>query len=510
MRVKNSLINITAGIGNQIIITLLSFISRTVFINSLGIEYLGVNGLFTNILMMLTLAEAGIGTSIMYSLYKPIAENDYEKINKLMRLYRNAYLVIALVVTLLGLSLMPFLDTIVKDSNVNNLYLIYLIFLLNTVTPYLFSYKNSFLNVSQKGYIITLTFSVSSILSTCLKIGILYYTANYIMFLIIDSIITITTAITLTTIANKKYPYLKKKVTGSLDAETKGGIIKNVKAIVIQNIGSYLVLGTENILISTFVSVAAVGLYSNYKMLVDIARTFINQIFSNLYHSVGNLVSSESDKKIYSVYKVMLLLSFWLYSLLTILLYILIEPFISIWIGNQFLMSNSVLIILMLLFFERGMRNPISTVKTTAGIFHEDRFVPLVQAAIGLGVSIVLVQRIGITGVFIGSLVSALAMPFWTTPYLVYKKVFHLSVVDHYLKYAYYMLIGIGAFVATYYTSGFIHADSFLHLVAKGLIAFTTINILYVILFHRSEEFDYLLGVARALLGKLTMRFRPN
>ncbi|KGE19327.1 lipopolysaccharide biosynthesis protein [Paenibacillus wynnii] len=510
MRVKNSLINITAGIGNQLIITMLSFVSRTVFINSLGIEYLGVNGLFTNILMMLTLAEAGIGTSIMYSLYKPIADNDYEKINRLMRLYRSAYLVIALVVTLLGLSLLPFLNTIVKDTSIENLHLIYLIFLINTVTPYLFSYKNSFLNVNQKGYIVTVAFSVSSIISTCLKIGILYYTANYIMFLIIDSFITITTAITLTTIANKKYPYLKKKVTGKLDAETKGGIIKNVKAIVLQNVGSYLVLGTENILISSFVSVAAVGLYSNYKMLVDIARTFINQVFGNLYHSVGNLVSSESEEKIYSVYKVMLLLTFWLYSLLTILLYILIQPFISLWIGKSFLMSNGVLVILLLLFFERGMRNPISTVKTTAGIFHEDRFVPLIQAAIGLIISIVLVQSIGIQGVFIGSLISSMAMPFWTTPYLVYKKVFHQSVADHYRKYTYYVLVGISAFVIGDLAGGFIEADTFLHLIAKALIVFTSINIFYVLVFYRKEEFEYLVGIAKTMLGKLTVKIRPN
>ena len=510
MRVKNSLINITAGIGNQLIITMLSFISRTVFINSLGIEYLGVNGLFTNILMMLTLAEAGIGTSIMYSLYKPIAENDYEKINRLMKLYRSAYLVIALVVTLLGLSLLPFLDTIVKDTSIPHLHIIFLIFLLNTVTPYLFSYKNSFLSVNQKGYIVTVAFAISSIISTCLKIGILYYSANYILFLIIDSIITLTTAITLTTLANKKYPYLKKKVTGKLDAETKGGIIKNVKAIVLQNIGSYLVLGTENILISTFVSVAAVGLYSNYKMLVDIARTFINQVFSNLYHSVGNLVSSESEEKIYSVYKVMLLLTFWMYSLLTILLYVLIQPFITLWIGKSFLMSNGVLIILLLLFFERGMRNPISTVKTTAGIFHEDRFVPLAQAAIGLILSIGLVRVLGIQGVFIGSLISSMAMPFWTTPYLVYKKVFRLSVADHYRKYAYYVVVGMSAFAVAYFTSEFIHANSFLYLIARGLIVFTSINIFYIIMFHRKEEFGYLLGIAKTMFGKLTLKIRPN
>jgi len=503
MRVRSTIINISAGIGNQLIITVLSFISRTVFINSLGIEYLGVNALFINILGMLSLAEAGIGSSIVYSLYKPVADNDHNKINILMRLYKRAYLVIALVVTLLGLSLLPFLDYVVKDSGVPNLSLIYLIFLLNTAAPYLFTYKNSFLNVCQKGYIVTLVFTVSSILSTCLKIGILYYTENYILFLIVDCTITICTAYYLVIVVNRMYPFLKNKVVGKLDAETRNGIVKNVKAIVIQNIGAYLVLGTENILISSFVSIVAVGLYSNYKMLIDIGRTFINQVFNNMYHSIGNLVSKESDEKIYSVYKVMLLLSFWLYSIITIALYILIEPFIQIWIGSEFLMTSGVLIVLMLIFYERGMRNSISTVKTTAGIFHEDRFAPLGQAAVSLAISIVLVHQIGIAGIFLGSFLSALAIPFWVTPVLVYKKVFHKPVIDHYRKIAYYTVIGIATIYLTDYICGFIHAASFMQLFAKAIVVLLTVNAVYFILFHRTEEFAYLRGIGKSLAGKL-------
>ena len=404
MRTKYSLINITFGIGNQIIITLLSFVSRTVFISTLGIEYLGINGLFTNILAMLTLAEAGLGASIVYSLYKPVAENDYHKINVLMKFYRNTYMVIALIILVLGLSIMPFLDFIIKDSNVENVHLIYLIFLLNTVAPYFYVHKNSFLNVCQKGYIVTGIYSVSSILSVLIKIAILHYTQNYILYLIIDSVITIANSIILAIIVNKMYPYLKNKVKDKLDNETRKDITKNVKAIVLQNIGNYLVFGTDNIIISSFVSVAAVGLYSNYNMLIEICRTFINQVFNNIYHSVGNLVAKESVEKVYSIYKTYRLLNFWLYSFFTIFLAIMLEPFITLWIGSEFLMEEGLLFILLFIFYEKGMRNSITTIKTTAGIFHEDRFAPLIQAAINLVISIVLVQSMGIIGVFIGTL----------------------------------------------------------------------------------------------------------
>lgn len=510
MRVKHTIVNIAAGIGNQLVITLLSFVSRTVFINSLGAEYLGVNGLFTNILAMLSLAEAGIGASIMYSLYKPVADNDQEKIKRLMRLYKYAYLAIALVVAALGLSLLPFLDLFVKNTDVPNITGIYLIFLLNTVTPYFFSYKNAFLNVAQKGYIVTIAFTISSVVSSCLKIAILYYSKNYILFLLVDSALNLLTAATLTLIANRKYPYLRQKASGQLDAETKSGIVKNVKAIVLQNIGSYLVLGTENILISAYVSVAAVGLYSNYKMLIEIGRTFIYQVFNNMYHSVGNLVSQESEEKVYSVYKVMLMLSFWLYSLCAILLYILIQPFIRIWIGSDYLMSNAVLILLLFMFFERGMRNSIATVKTTSGIFHEDRFVPLGQAAISLLASFLLVKHMGITGIFLGSLISAVALPFWTTPYLVYKKVFRRSIWLHYRLYAAYLIVGLCAFFAAKQLSDFIHPTGFVPLIEKGGITVLVVSAIYWLVFFRTAEYTYLAGIVRSLMGKFWGKTRAN
>ena len=510
MRVKNSIFNIVAGLGNQIIITLLSFISRTVFINSLGIAYLGINGLFTNILAMLTLAEAGIGASIMYSLYKPVADNDQVKINVLMTFYRKAYMVIALVVFLLGLSFIPFLGYVIKDSNFEDIYLIYGIFLLNTVLPYFYVHKNTFLNVCQKGYIVTGIYSVSSIVSTCFKIGILHFTKNYILYLVMESIITIITSIFLSVTVNKMYPFLKNKVSSKLDSETKSSIIKNVKAIVLQNVGNYLVFGTDNIIISSFISVAAVGLYSNYNMLIEICRTFINQIFNNLYHSIGNLVANEDIEKVYSIYKVYMLLNFWLYSFFTIALYIMIEPFISLWLGSKFLMDKGVLMILMIIFYERGMRNSITTIKTTSGIFHEDRYAPLFQAIINLTVSIMLVQYIGIAGVFIGTLVSALAVPFWTTPYLVYKRVFNKPVRGYFFKYIYYITLGIGTYLLTSFICSYILVDDVLSLIVRAGICFSVPNLAYICIFHKTDEFKYLLKIFKSIMEVLLVKLKTN
>lgn len=510
MRTKSSIINISVGLGNQLIITFLSFFSRTVFIQTLGIDYLGVNGLFTNILAMLSLAEAGIGSSIIYNLYKPVAENDKEKMIMLMKLYKKAYLVIALIVLVLGLAVMPFLNYFVKDTNVAHIHLIYFVFLINTVTPYLFQYKSSFLNVSQKGYIVTGMFSISSIVSTSLKIVILYTTQNYVVYLIIDSMITLINSVILSLIVDRLYPFLKEKITKQIDQLTKSNLVKNIKAIILQNVGTYLIFGTDNIIISYYVSVAAVGLYSNYFMLIDICRTFVNQIFNNIYHSIGNLVAKESKEKIYRVYRVTMFLNFWLYSLLAIVLYIMIEPFISLWIGPKFLMDKLVLIVLVVTFYERGMRNSISTVKTTAGIFHEDRFVPLCQAAVNLVFSIILVQYIGIAGVFIGTLISAMVVPFWTTPYFVYKKVFHKSIFRYFVRYFYYAVIGLGTCLITSYIANLIVVESIVSLVLKAILCLCVPNLIYILLFHRSDEYKYLLGIAKGMLSSIQRKVTPK
>ncbi|WP_169086944.1 oligosaccharide flippase family protein [Paenibacillus sp. PL91] len=503
MRVKSSLLNITVGLGNQLVITILSFISRTVFINSLGMEYLGINGLFTSILAMLTLAEAGIGSSIIYNLYKPVADNDRPKILALMELYKKAYLVIAGVVLLLGLGLMPFLHFFIKETSIENLNLIYMLFLINTAAPYLFVYKHSFLNVNQKNYIVTAVFSISAVVSTCMKIAILYYTENYILYLTVESALSILTSVILVLIVDKLYPYLKQKVKTKLDPETKANFIKNMKAIILQNVGNYFIFGVDSILISSFVSITAVGLYSNYKMLIDICRTLLNQVFTNMYHSLGNLVAKESSDAVYRIFKVTYLMNFWLYSLLSIGLYLLIEPLITIWIGPEFMMTNAVLLVLVLCFYERGMRNSLSAVKTTAGIFHEDRYAPLFQAVVNIGISLILVHYMGIAGIFIGTFVSALAVPFWYTPLLVYRKVFHQPLWHYYSAYLFYTALAIAACSIVAAVNHFLPSSHLVWLLLKGIICLVLVNGIYILVFHRTEQFKYLLGIVLNLLNKL-------
>lgn len=506
MRVKSSFYNILAGLGNQLVMACLGFVSRMVFIDNLGIQYLGVNGLFTNILAMLALAEAGIGASIQYSLYKPVAENDEQQIKVLLKLFKKAYLVIASVIFCLGLLVMPFLPFIVHEQSIRHLNIIYLIFLINTVSPFLFSYKYSFLNVCQKNYIITGIYSISSILSTILKILILLTTKNYILYLVVDSALTLAHSIILSVIVDKLYPFIKTKVVGKLDLKTKNKLFKNIKAIVMQNIGNYFIFGTDNIIISSFISLAAVGLYSNYNMLIEMCRTFLNQIFSNLYNSIGNLVASETTDKIYKVYKTAFLINFWLYSFFTIYLLVVINPLIKVWLGPKFLMSNSIVFILLIIFYERGMRNVITTIKTTAGIFNEDKYAPLIQALLNLVLSIILVRKVGINGVFIGTLISSIMVPFWLTPFLVYRKVFRLTVWNYFSRYFSFLGLALFAFLVVSFTCNLsiLKTQNYLSLFEKTIICIVVTNLLYIAVFYKTDEFQYILHLCKKLFIKIS------
>lgn len=503
MRTKYVMINAFAGVGSHLIITALSFVSRTVFIYTLGAEYLGINGLFTSLLMMLSIAEAGIGTAITYSLHKPVADNDHSRILSLMTLYRNIYRFIAGIILALGLCMLPLLPFFVRDSSVEHIHLIYFLFLLNTALPYFFQHKSSFIKVCQKGYIVTMVYTISAILSTSMKIGVLYYTQNYILFLILEFLVNLLTAGILAGIVNKMYPLLKKPSDDRLESETKKGILRNVKAIVLQRVGNYFVFGVDNLMISYFVSLVAVGLYSNYVMLIEICRNLVNQIFNNMYDSVGNLVATEHRDKVYSVFKITMLVNFWLYSFFSIAMLLLIEPFIVLWIGHEYLMSPAVLALLVILFYERGMRNSITTIKTTSGIFHEDRYAPICQAGINLGVSLLLVQFMGLEGIFLGTVISALAVPLWRTPYLVYKLVFHLPIRFYVWSYVRYLLIGAGTYAAMVVISSLLPGNTWGGLILKGVVCCIGINLIYILVFHKTSEFQYLYDVLRTFGTRL-------
>ena len=502
MRTKESIKNISINMLSQIVIILLGFISRKVFINSLGSEYLGINGLMSNVLSLLGLVESGIGVSIVYNLYKPLAENDERKVISLIQLYKKTYIVLSIVVFILSLALYPIMLKVVKSSETTvYITIIYFIFVLRNIISYLYAHKWSLINADQKGYVLVKYNIVFNIVTLLARIAILSITQNYIAYLLIEIMILVFQNIFNGRVVDKRYPYIKTKEIIPVEKETKNNIIKNVRALFLHNIGGYCVNGTDNILISAFINLKTVGLYSNYTMIIGQLSNLISPILGGINASVGNLIATESEDKSHQVFKVAYLVNFWIYSISVIFLYNTLEPFLNWWIGEGYLIDRFTFIIVLLNFYITGMRASISTFKNKAGIFVQDKYVPLIEAVINLGISIILVKYFGLVGIFLGTTISTLSIVFWNVPRLVYKYVFKYSLKEYFIKYfIYFILTIIVGGITTQVCNLLIEGTTFVILCIKGVICLIIPNIIYGLLFYRTKEFKYLVNAFRNVI----------
>ena len=498
MRIKNSIKNISVGICGQIITQIINFINRTVFIYYLGSEYLGVNGLFTNILSILSLAELGIGNAIIYSMYKPIANNDKEKIKCLMNLYSNTYKIIGIVIGIIGFLLTFSLDYIIKDKpNIPNLYIIYWLFLLNSISTYFFAYKKSIITAHQKDYVCIINDQKYNIIRNILQILSLILVKNYIVFLIIQVAITWISNISISKKANNMYPYIKEKTKLNLEKEEKNNILKNIFALFTQRIGSVVVNSTDNLLISSFIGIYEVGIASNYYMIVNMLNSFILPVFNGITASLGNLNTENDNDKEYDIYNKIWFLNFWIIGICSITLYILINPFISIWIGKEYLLDNFIVFIFVVNFYIYGMRRTNITYINTKGLFWYERYKPIFEAIINIVFSIILLKKYGIVGVFLGTLVSTLTTSFWIEPYIIYKYGFKKDIKKYILQYIMYLIVVVFTGKLNIYICSFISNNSMLLIFLKGVLSLIISNLIFTIVFCKNENLKYFYSIIK-------------
>ena len=510
MRVKNSIKNIYISIFTQLIITLLGFISRRVFISSLGSEYLGVNGLLTNVLSMLSLVEGGIGTSIVYNLYKPLAEDDKPRVVALIQLYKKTYAILAIIVFVLSMALYPFLGVLVKQSDgISYLAIVYFLFVFKNIVSYLNAHKWSLINADQKGYVLARYNLLFNVITTIAKIVVLATTQNYVLYLVIEVLIFLVQNIWNGKVVNERYPYIKVKEKFEVDKDTKETMKENVKAMFLHNVGGYCVFGTDNILISALVNLKTVGLYSYYTMVINQLKGLLTPIIDGIGASVGNLIATESKEKSYEIFNVVYLINFWIYGFCSIILFNLLEPFIDLWLGKGLLLDKFTFVIILLNFYISGLRSSIITFKTKSGIFTNDKYVPIIESVINLGASIILAKYYGLVGIFLGTTISTLAIPFWLQPKLVYNNVFNKSVVEYFYKYFKYLFITIFAGVVTTIFCNYVNINNILiSLVIKGILGTVSINIIFLVAFFRTNEMKYIFTLLKDMLNGIYLKVK--
>jgi len=490
-RTKNSIVNSTTSITTQVLTVLMDFAVKTIFIRILGNEYLGINGLFSNIITLLSLVDLGIGIAIPYSLYKPLADKNEKRIKGLMKYYSKIYNKIGLIVLLIGLSLTPFLSLIIKEMpNIPNLYLIYMMFVTHSALSYLFVYKRFLIDSDQLGYIVSrITFSCSLLLNI-VRVLVLVLTKNFVLYLLCSIVFVVIQNLWYSKKADKLYPYLKEKSVEEIDKKDLLEINRNIKSLFIYKIGSVIANGTDNIIISKFIGLITVGLYSNYLLIINSLNNVVSQIFNAITSSIGNLVVTNNERS-EKIYEKLNFFNFYIFSFCSICLFILINPFINIWIGKDYLLSTNVVILLALNFYISGMQNVTNSFRTAYGLFYIAKFRPIIMVILNIIISLILVGPLGISGVILGTIISKLLTTIWLDPYIVYKYGFKENPIKYYIKYIIYLIIFTILCIIMKLIANYIIAINIFNWFLLALIIFIVYNLLIFLLFHNTSEFKY-------------------
>lgn len=481
--IKNSITSFISNIINYIFL----FIGQTLFIKILGIEYTGLNGLFSNILYVLNFFELGIGSSITYNLYKYVKNNDTETIKSIMNFYKKAYNYIIAIIFIIGILLLPFLKFFIKEPNIDiNIYLSYFLFLLTTVSTYILSYKRNLIFVNQKKYILNIIHIIYIIILNILQILVIYFTKNYYLYLIVKIICNILENVYIAIKTNKMYSYIKQKNIKDLDENVKTDIISRVKALIVHKLATALVLGTDNIIISSFLGLATVGLYTSYNYIITAVKSLFGGIIQSTSASVGNLLVEKNKEKNYKVFKKIFFLNYWIAVSTSVCLLLLIEPFITLWLGKKYLLETSVLVILIAGYFQTMMRNAFMVFKDSAGIWIEDKFVPLMESLINIIASIILLKFLGLKGVFIGTILSSLVLWCYSYPKYVYINLFNKKLKEYIIKAITHVILFISILIISFMINKYSN-----NIITSGIISVIIPNIILYLIYRSTEEFKY-------------------
>lgn len=497
-RTENVLRNIRVSLILQTATALVAFLTRKVFVQMLSQEYLGLNGTFSNILSMLSLAELGIGEAITYSLYKPLAEHDNGQIAALMNLFRRAYRIIGLTVALLGILLTPFLPVLIRElPDIPHIYIIYLLFVLNTAVSYSFVYKQSLMIADQRQYITTIGHFLKYILLQLVQAIFLIITRNYFVYLGLQISATLLENLIFSYVANRLYPDIWASPPARLKQATKKEIIQNTKAMVIHKVGGAIVFGTDNLLISFFVGIVEVGIYSNYLLITNGLKSIYGRLFHALTASIGNLRVTEEPEKTIPVFWRVNFLGNWLYGFSSICLVVLFNPFIALWVGEKYLFSQEIVCLIALNFYVTGLRKAVSTFREAYGLYWYDRYKPIAESAINMVSSIILAVPLGISGILIGTFISTITTCFWIEPWVLFKYGLHAPVWPYFRDYAVNTFTTLLTAVLVWHICAVLPGTGITLFLEKLAVCAVLGNLGYLVIYYRRGELRYFLKMVR-------------
>lgn len=429
----------------------LSFIVRTIFIYYLGSKVLGLNSLLISILTTLSLAELGIGNAIIFSLYKPVAENNWSVIKSIMNLYRKIYRILAVLIFFIGLLILPFLPMIVGNSMIPHIKLYFLILLVNSSVSYLLTYNRSLIMADQKNYVVSLIDFLMYGITSILQIAFLVFLKSYILYLVTQVVFTLLGNVMLTIFVHRHYGnnYVNMALA-PIPEPIISKFKKNVIGTFANKLGDVVVNGTDNILISIFINISTVGLYSNYQLIITAVQTLLLNVSGAMTSSIGNFASLNKTSKQVDLFYLHQFMNYTLTFFSSAFLLALLTPFITIWVGSNYLLSSGITVMMVINFVINRQRNSGNVFIDALGLAYEQRLKPLIEAGANLALSVLFLWKfhLGIFGILLATNITSLliAMPFET--FVVFSKGFKLSVKNFYVNYTRIVLeIGINLLI---------------------------------------------------------------
>ena len=493
-RTSNAIRNTKYAFISKILAIILGFVSRTVFIHYLGDTMLGVNGLYSQVLSVLSFAELGFGTALIYSMYGPVARNDTEYVIKLLDFYKWVYRIIAGIIALLGIALLPFLQYVVKNAQGLSLFelrLYFCIFLFNTVISYFVTYKFSYLNALQKNYVSTNINTTINFVTIIVQMIVIVIFKNFLIYLLTHSFLGLLSKVFIARYLDKKYPILKEKPIVPLSKEEKQPIFNEVKGLILHQFSNVAVHQTDNLIISslTDMGVVAVGFVSNYNLLITSVLGFVEQIFNSITSGFGNLAAQSTKKHFKEVFLTANFINFWLYGFCSIAFFVLIPPFITLWIGSSRLIDPISFLLIVVNCYLQGQCTIYNNARVAVGNFNKDKWWSFIQAIVNLVVSIVCAKARGVVGVYIGTVTSRMVLVIFR-PYATYSMMFEESSKEYYALLIKYFLTTVIVGAVTYaLTYKLLASVTIVKFIISVFIVGIVPNLIFLAMYFRTHVF---------------------
>lgn len=494
--------NTALGILFKILTIAFTFVNRTLFIRVLGEQYLGINGLYSNVLSVLSLADLGVNSVLMFFLYEPLAHKDEKKLSTLIAYFRKVYFAIAGIVLVVGLSLIPFLPYLVKGADLSKteLILYYVLFLINTCCSYLAVYKSTMLIADQSAYIVNTVNFVFTVIQSLLQIGILYITKNYVYYLLVVIVCTLGNNIILTVISGKRYPFLSSVTPDRDVGNLKKRIFSNIKNVFLYRVGGTIMNSTDNILISVLIGTSVVGYYSNYALIITNLTALLMFFSQAMMTSMGNFgVDADVDKK-ELVFRSSMLIYAGIAAFATSCIVTMMNDFMTIWLKDeQYLLSDAFVWVLGFKLFIDIITSPNWTFRESAGLFKEVRLIMFLAAIINLILSVLLAKPFGLAGIIVATSIAKILTLFWYEPRTFYRKIFCKNLLRYWTYHATLMIICVLCIIGNYVLSSSL-SPSLIGILAKIIVSALFTIVVFSVMLGRTNEYKFCMGKINGLV----------